>query len=74
MTRKQFGDEIRRARKVKNLSQTTLAKRAGTSTQRISETELGKSNLTLDKLLCVCAALKVSINLVSIKLENYDDL
>ncbi len=56
-----LGTRIREIRKRRKLSQEMLAERAGISAQYVSNIERGKENPTLDLLLRVAEALKVSL-------------
>ncbi len=55
-----LGARIKAVRKQRGWSQEQLAERAGISTQYVSNIERGKENPTLDLLLRVAQALKVS--------------
>ena len=56
-----LGKRIREIRKSQGLSQERLAERAGISAQYVSNIERGKENPTLDLLLRLADALKVSL-------------
>jgi len=56
-----LGARIKALRKGQGLSQEKLAERAGISTQYLSNIERGKENPTLDLLLRLADALKVSL-------------
>ncbi|MFQ5849997.1 MAG: helix-turn-helix domain-containing protein [Candidatus Binatia bacterium] len=56
-----LGARIREIRKKHGLSQDGLAERAGISAQYVSNIERGKENPTLDLLLQLADALKVSL-------------
>lgn len=56
-----LGKRIREIRKRQGLSQERLAERASISAQYVSNIERGKENPTLDLLLRVADALKVSL-------------
>lgn len=54
---KRIGREVRRLRDEKDLSQTQLAARAGTSQSAISVLEKGKRSPRIDTLVRICDAL-----------------
>ena len=56
-----LGKRIRELRKNQGISQEQLAERAGISSQYVSNIERGKDNPTLDLLLGLADALKVSL-------------
>lgn len=56
-----LGKRIREIRKSQGLSQEKLAERAGISAQYVSNIERGKENPTLDLLLRLAEALRVSL-------------
>jgi transcriptional regulator with XRE-family HTH domain len=56
-----LGKRIREIRKRQRLSQERLAERAGISAQYVSNIERGKENPTLDLLLRLSEALRVSL-------------
>lgn len=56
-----LGKRIREIRKRQRLSQEKLAERAGISAQYVSNIERGKENPTLDLLLGLAEALRVSL-------------
>ena len=59
--KKLLGIRIREIRKTRELSQEELAERADISTQYVSNIERGKENPTLDLLLRLAEALRVSL-------------
>jgi len=59
--KERLGARIREIRKRRKLSQEMLAERAGISAQYVSNIERGKENPTLDLLLRLADALKVSL-------------
>lgn len=62
MDKKQLlGARIREIRKIRELSQEELAERADISTQYVSNIERGKENPTLDLLLRLAEALRVTL-------------
>jgi transcriptional regulator with XRE-family HTH domain len=56
-----LGKRIREIRKSQGISQEQLAERAGISAQYVSNIERGKENPTLDLLLRLAEALRVSL-------------
>ena len=59
--KKLLGSRIKEIRKRQRLSQEKLAERAGISAQYVSNIERGRENPTLDLLLRLADALKVSL-------------
>lgn len=57
-----FGDNLREARKAKNLTQESLADDIETTQQYISEWERNKSELTLSFILKLLKALDISFD------------
>ena len=68
-----LGNRIREIRKRQGLSQEKLAERAGISAQYVSNIERGKENPTLDLLLRLSEALKVSLGQMC-DFENVGDM
>lgn len=58
--KRRFGQKVRRARKVQNLSQEELAFRAGLHRTYISDIERGHRNVSLENIEKIAAALKIS--------------
>lgn len=56
-----FGDEVRRLRHERGLSQEELAFKCGRSLNYMSEIETGKRNPSLDTIAAICAALEVAL-------------
>jgi len=56
-----FGDEVRRLRHERGLSQEELSFRCGRSLNYMSEIETGKRNPSLDTIAAICAALEVTL-------------
>lgn len=56
-----FGKALRELRKTKNLSQETLAFEAGLDRTYISLLELGQRSPTLDSMMALCHALKITL-------------
>jgi transcriptional regulator with XRE-family HTH domain len=59
--RKIIGNAIREARKAAALSQETLAEKADLHPNYIGEVERGEKNISVDSLLMIASALKVSV-------------
>ncbi len=57
----QLGNSIRRIRKLKNLSQAELAKKAGVTQVTVSRTERGGAKVEVGTLLLIFAALSVDL-------------
>lgn len=77
MTQKQLGLKLKKLRLLKGWSQDQLAQRACSTVTRISELELGKSNITLTRLIPITNALSVDIELVKTiptKENEFDNL
>ena len=60
---KHIGNQIRKIRKQKKLTQVELAKKAGISQQIISRIERGEENISIATLKGITNALKVKVNL-----------
>lgn len=56
-----FGKALRELRKARNLSQETLAFEAGLDRTYISLLELGQRSPTLDSMMALCHALKITL-------------
>ena len=56
-----FGDEVRRLRHERGLSQEELSFRCGRSLNFVSEIETGKRNPSLDTIGAICGALEVTL-------------
>lgn len=56
-----FGKALRELRKTKNLSQETLAFEAGLDRTYISLLELGQRSPTLDSMMALCRALRITL-------------
>lgn len=57
-----IGDRLRNIRKSKQLTQSDVAKKMGSTTAVISDLELGKGNPTLTTLLVLCNVLEIEPN------------
>lgn len=64
-----LGEKIKKIRRRKNLSQSTLAELVNVSISYISRVECGKDHISLDLLVNVCEALET--NLDEILTENH---
>lgn len=58
---KQFGENYRRIRKSKKLTQEFVAERSGTTSSYISELELGKANPTLSTIINLANGVNVDV-------------
>lgn len=62
MKKKIIGNNIKRIRKLQNMTQPQLAKAVGLSTQHIAHVECGTTTLSLNALLNICDALSITPN------------
>ncbi|MAT38596.1 MAG: transcriptional regulator [Ectothiorhodospiraceae bacterium] len=65
-----IGDELRKARQAKEMSQEELAHRAKISRNYVSLLELGQKSPTVDMLMRICAALGISAGELLLKVEG----
>lgn len=61
MTLNDIGDRVKELRSKQNLSQKALALICGFDRTYLSRVESGKQNITIEKLLVLCAKLNVSL-------------
>lgn len=61
MTLNDIGDRVKELRSKQNLSQKDLALICGFDKTYLSRVESGKQNITIEKLLVLCAKLNVSL-------------
>lgn len=61
MTLNEIGDRVKELRSKQNLSQKDLALMCGFDRTYLSRVESGKQNITIEKLLVLCAKLNVSL-------------
>ncbi|HAS56448.1 MAG TPA: transcriptional regulator [Firmicutes bacterium] len=61
MTLNDIGDRVKELRSKQNLSQKDLALICGFDRTYLSRVESGKQNITIEKLLVLCAKLNVSL-------------
>lgn len=61
MTLNEIGDRVKELRSKQNLSQKDLALICGFDRTYLSRVESGKQNITIEKLLVLCAKLNVSL-------------
>ena len=61
MTLNDIGDRVKELRSKQNLSQKDLALICGFERTYLSSVESGKQNITIEKLLVLCAKLNVSL-------------
>ncbi len=62
-TSSQLGQLLRSARKAGKVTQGQLALRMGVSQSRVSQLELQPGDMTVEQLLCACAALGLELQL-----------
>ena len=62
MRNKMIGNNIKRARKYRNMTQQQLAETANLSVPHIAHLECGSTNLSINSLLALCNALSVTPN------------
>jgi len=65
-----LGEEIRKARLDADLTQEELAFKAGVSRQYVSLLELNQKSPTVDVLIRLCKAMKVSAGQMIVRLEG----
>ncbi len=70
----QFGNAIRRFRKLQNLSQVELAKKAGVTQATVSKIENGSKSAEIETLILLFAALNLEITVSSRLGRNRDAL
>lgn len=63
----QFGEAVRKFRKLRGLNQQQLAERAGCSIMYVSNLERGKPTAELGKALSILDVLEVEVSLVDAK-------
>ena len=59
-----IGAAVRDARRRQQLSQKTVAERAGVQRYQVANLELGKSNPSMRSVVAVCAAVGLELNVV----------
>ena len=57
-----FGDNLKRVRKMRNISQEELADRLGISRQSVSKWETGENYPSMTNIMCLCTIFKCQIN------------
>jgi transcriptional regulator with XRE-family HTH domain len=70
--RQHIGDNIRRLRTFRGLTQTGLAEKMGVAPSRISEWEAGLVNISVDSLAAIATALECSIDIIFEPIESAD--
>lgn len=74
MTRKDICKLIRARRRELNKSQKQLATELGMPFQRISEIERGNTNLSIDRLINICNALNLKIDIKELATNEKDTI
>jgi len=67
-----FGDNLKKMRKINNISQEVLAEKVGVSRQSVSKWETGDAYPTMDNMLMLCKLFNCKIN--DLVHENMEDL
>lgn len=57
-----FGDNLKRVRKMRKISQEVLAERLGVSRQSVSKWETGENYPSMTNIMCLCTIFKCNIN------------
>ena len=57
-----FGDNLKRVRKIRKISQEDLAERLGVSRQSVSKWETGENYPSMTNIMCLCTIFKCNIN------------
>ena len=67
-----FGENLKRVRKMRKISQENLAERLGVSRQSVSKWETGENYPSMTNIMCLCTIFKCNIN--ELVHENLDDI
>lgn len=67
MTKEQVGLEIKTRRNKLKLTQKQLAEKLGIKVQHVPNIEKGVTNISLNRLLAICAALDMEISFKAVK-------
>ena len=57
-----FGDNLKRVRKIRKISQEELAEKLGVSRQSVSKWETGENYPSMTNIMCLCSIFKCNIN------------
>ena len=57
-----FGDNLKRVRKIRKISQESLAEKLGVSRQSVSKWETGENYPSMTNIMCLCTIFKCNIN------------
>ena len=67
-----FGDNLKKVRKMRKISQEELADKLGVSRQSVSKWETGENYPSMTNIICLCTIFKCNIN--ELVHENMDDI
>ncbi len=67
-----FGDNLKRVRKIRRISQEELAEKLGVSRQSVSKWETGENYPSMTNIMCLCTIFKCNIN--ELVHENMTDI
>ena len=67
-----FGENLKRVRKIRKISQEDLADKLGVSRQSVSKWETGENYPSMTNIMCLCSIFKCNIN--ELVHENLDDI